>query len=46
MKDDKQFVAVNIRKDVVAQLKQEAKELDLTLSAYIRFIITNRKKMK
>lgn len=46
MKADKQFVALSMRKDLVAQLKQEAKELELTLSAYIRFILNNRKKIK
>lgn len=44
MKEDKQFVAMTMKKDLVAQLREEAKEMGLTLSAYIRFILMNRKK--
>ena len=44
MREDKQFVAITMKKEIVQQLKEEARKLDLTLSAYIRFIIANRNK--
>ena len=46
MREDKQLLAISIKKDIVKALKEEAEELGLTLSAYVRFIITNRKKNK
>lgn len=44
MREDKQLVAMSMRKDLVKQLKAEAKAMDLTLSAYIRLIISKRHK--
>lgn len=44
MKEDKQLIAMSMKKDLVKQLKAEAKVLDLSLSAYIRFIIAKRHK--
>ena len=44
MREDKQFVAITMKKEIVKQLKEEAKQMDLSLSAYIRFIIANRHK--
>jgi len=44
MKQDKQLVAFAMKKEEIAKLKKEAEEMDLSLSAYIRFIIARRKK--
>lgn len=44
MREDKQLVAMNMRKDLVKQLKAEARAMDLTFSAYIRLIISKRHK--
>lgn len=44
MREDKQLVALCMKKELVKELKKEAEAMSLTLSAYIRFIIGNRKK--
>lgn len=42
MKDEKQLIAMSMNKELVRQLKAEAKSMELSLSAYIRFILARR----
>lgn len=46
MKDDKQLIAMSMKKDLVKQLKEEARSMELSLSAYIRFILARRHNLR
>lgn len=44
MRKDKQLFAMQIDKELIAQLKREAEANGLTVSAYVRFILLRRHK--
>ena len=41
---EKEFIYIQVDKNLKEQLKKEAKEINVTLSGYIKTIISNRDK--
>jgi hypothetical protein len=42
--NDKNVIHIQVNKDLKTQLEKEAKELELSLNAYIRIILLKREK--